>query len=400
MVKQSDDELLIEAFNKLREQRRKAQQKQEEKLWAGIAAPLSLPDALERLTKEELTAITGNLEIRGLSKYNKQQLAEKLSETVPEAVKRTLLNFDQHRYATVKAVASKGGVAAVPALEAEQFEYYRERGILFTGTDNGKKIFVMPQEIMESFQEADNTSLQSILRKNTELVQLTLGMLHYYGTLSFETVQKKLSEYMRDEADFITLLPLLEEAEHYYRAHRMGNGFLSAIRVLDEKEVRKEHDMRPGVDYYPFSKKDLLKAGQPPFVDRNPGYKAMVRYIRENYEISDEEADNLVEECVYAINIGDSLADMLEFLQSQLEIETEELLNGFMDRLVELHNHTRQWFLKGYSPAELSALSGKRAQPQKQADVISINTKKKIGRNDPCPCGSGKKFKKCCGSAI
>jgi uncharacterized protein YecA (UPF0149 family) len=23
----------------------------------------------------------------------------------------------------------------------------------------------------------------------------------------------------------------------------------------------------------------------------------------------------------------------------------------------------------------------------------------KIGRNDPCPCGSGKKFKKCCGEA-
>ena len=24
--------------------------------------------------------------------------------------------------------------------------------------------------------------------------------------------------------------------------------------------------------------------------------------------------------------------------------------------------------------------------------------KQKIGRNDPCPCGSGKKFKKCCGN--
>ena len=22
----------------------------------------------------------------------------------------------------------------------------------------------------------------------------------------------------------------------------------------------------------------------------------------------------------------------------------------------------------------------------------------KVGRNDPCPCGSGKKFKKCCGA--
>jgi uncharacterized protein YecA (UPF0149 family) len=23
----------------------------------------------------------------------------------------------------------------------------------------------------------------------------------------------------------------------------------------------------------------------------------------------------------------------------------------------------------------------------------------KIGRNDPCPCGSGKKYKRCCGTA-
>ena len=26
-----------------------------------------------------------------------------------------------------------------------------------------------------------------------------------------------------------------------------------------------------------------------------------------------------------------------------------------------------------------------------------IINKDKVGRNDPCPCGSGKKFKKCCG---
>ena len=26
------------------------------------------------------------------------------------------------------------------------------------------------------------------------------------------------------------------------------------------------------------------------------------------------------------------------------------------------------------------------------------NTEKKVSRNEPCPCGSGKKFKRCCGS--
>ncbi len=29
--------------------------------------------------------------------------------------------------------------------------------------------------------------------------------------------------------------------------------------------------------------------------------------------------------------------------------------------------------------------------------VSPATVKKKVGRNDPCPCGSGKKFKKCCG---
>lgn len=28
--------------------------------------------------------------------------------------------------------------------------------------------------------------------------------------------------------------------------------------------------------------------------------------------------------------------------------------------------------------------------------VKEIKTKRKIGRNDSCPCGSGKKFKRCC----
>jgi preprotein translocase subunit SecA len=34
-------------------------------------------------------------------------------------------------------------------------------------------------------------------------------------------------------------------------------------------------------------------------------------------------------------------------------------------------------------------------EPQKQQTVVRNG--EKVGRNDPCPCGSGKKYKKCCG---
>jgi len=46
-------------------------------------------------------------------------------------------------------------------------------------------------------------------------------------------------------------------------------------------------------------------------------------------------------------------------------------------------------------------------EPDKPEDVGDLETlqnwpkpreaDKKVGRNDPCPCGSGKKFKRCCG---
>jgi SWIM/SEC-C metal-binding protein len=31
---------------------------------------------------------------------------------------------------------------------------------------------------------------------------------------------------------------------------------------------------------------------------------------------------------------------------------------------------------------------------------VPVTAAPKIGRNDPCPCGSGRKFKKCCGNGV
>jgi len=44
----------------------------------------------------------------------------------------------------------------------------------------------------------------------------------------------------------------------------------------------------------------------------------------------------------------------------------------------------------------LSELSNVAAMVRGNSSPVSVG-KNKVGRNDPCPCGSGKKFKKCCG---
>jgi preprotein translocase subunit SecA len=38
-------------------------------------------------------------------------------------------------------------------------------------------------------------------------------------------------------------------------------------------------------------------------------------------------------------------------------------------------------------------------EPEQRSIEPIVNDQPKVGRNDPCPCGSGKKYKKCCGQA-
>ncbi|HWR56460.1 MAG TPA: SEC-C metal-binding domain-containing protein [Negativicutes bacterium] len=66
---------------------------------------------------------------------------------------------------------------------------------------------------------------------------------------------------------------------------------------------------------------------------------------------------------------------------------------------MELHNNTRQWALKGYTPNELRQAERKhlRLLPSNPSSIPGVKEGKAIGRNAPCPCGSGKKYKKCCG---
>ncbi len=40
----------------------------------------------------------------------------------------------------------------------------------------------------------------------------------------------------------------------------------------------------------------------------------------------------------------------------------------------------------------------KKIRDQEYGTVKTVVKEKEPGRNDPCPCGSGKKYKKCCGA--
>jgi preprotein translocase subunit SecA len=55
------------------------------------------------------------------------------------------------------------------------------------------------------------------------------------------------------------------------------------------------------------------------------------------------------------------------------------------------HDEVGQFAMSEQQRAAAQAPQGEQVVKQLKLD------KPKVGRNDPCPCGSGKKYKKCCG---
>ena len=77
-----------------------------------------------------------------------------------------------------------------------------------------------------------------------------------------------------------------------------------------------------------------------------------------------------------------SIGPQMRAMLASGDMTVEDLRQEFLT--VDLpHENVRKAFL-----AELDAVA---------AELDALKKKEKVGRNEPCPCGSGKKYKKCCG---
>ena len=56
-----------------------------------------------------------------------------------------------------------------------------------------------------------------------------------------------------------------------------------------------------------------------------------------------------------------------------------------------------KWISSSNQPPASDVVSEAAAAQEAKAKAKPVRTGPKVGRNDPCPCGSGKKYKQCCG---
>ena len=118
--------------------------------------------------------------------------------------------------------------------------------------------------------------------------------------------------------------------------------------------------------------------------------KGTVKELAEKYELS------IMEMTGFLDGINDSLVtpnpteEMDEDTKVSLAFDKEKLYKNMVDAKADWLYNLPAW-------DEIFDAETKHALYLEQKKSGTVVVGKKIGRNDPCPCGSGKKYKKCCG---
>lgn len=285
-----------------------------------------------------------------------------------------------------------------------------------------------------------------------------LAFAEFYAILplndAFKIIESQNKNLVTEE-QFIAFSEIARHEEHFYWILGMNELYTQAPDGSPmEREIILRSLLEYGYDdYYDLSQKqngkklyvpkkaDLFKYCDAFYVEETPQARAVADFVKAEFKLSPTEVRNLMSDIVMSIryfdnNGMDNAFNCLEFMN--LSFSNDQRLKEFIELYQNLHNNTRIPANRGFTPVELYVPSPPkdisfspnlrnllRSGELNAIDIIgsiadsdypdefkhaiikevisavdgSSDVGKNVGRNDRCPCGSGKKYKKCCGKA-
>ena len=118
--------------------------------------------------------------------------------------------------------------------------------------------------------------------------------------------------------------------------------------------------------------------------------KGTVKELAEKYEVEVLTMVGFLDGINDSLKVPNPIEEMDENTEVNLGYDLETLYKNMVDAKADWLYELPQW-------DEIFDENTKKRLYREQKQSGTIRKDKKIGRNDPCPCGSGKKYKKCCG---
>ena len=248
------------------------------------------------------------------------------------------------------------------------------QGFVFAYDDNGIIKTLVPKEVKDILKSVDVNELEDYDKLDLKeqgfdnlkdafdyyIRDIIIGYFEMNGVIEKSVLQKLLKNNHGIDLDFEamddTIKPIGEHVIHKNYYSIVNDDYL-AKELLEKKKIRG--------DYRKLTPELLTTIN--------------------NYLDEINKVCNGNDELEFNINILTRLGGINKEIMAEIKDEfslSKTVSNKINDIVKKYKNIIPLWISNGYC---------------QESNNSTIKKDKKIGRNEPCPCGSGKKYKKCCG---
>lgn len=412
-----------------------------------------LREYLTEYTKEELLEQARSFEIRKCSGLRKADLIDRIVDNfcTEEMLRSRLACLTKEQMNLFrKACISPTAVSVNEVVDAMQLYRYWI-GYFENPTDR----FCVFEDVAVAFSKIDDEVFRLKQCRKGWMVKCIHFFIQYYGIAPIEVIYEMYRQKVKCSIDeMIEMLwdmPVDIVESCLFTMDRLGmkgwpkenplyseKGIFVHLQLFEDEEFGYLLRQQMDKDFYIPSAQQIDEICRIGYEASSSEYKKLESFFIKKLRLPYEQAVTWCLQIWANSYEGESPSKIInKMTEANIEFE-EKMINELLGLLVAAHNNTRMKENRGYKPSEIArkkpidkmptivpASSNavailKDAAPQLQAmgvpvdlngntDVShttmfprglneeAIRVEKKIYPNDPCPCGSGKKYKKCCG---
>ena len=412
-----------------------------------------LREYLTEYTKEELLDQARSFEIRKCSGLRKADLIDRIVDNfcTEEMLRSRLACLTKEQMDLFrKACISPTAVSVNEVVDAMQLYRYWI-GYFEEPTDR----FCVFEDVAVAFSKVDDESFRRKQCRKGWMVKCIHFFIQYYGIAPIEVIYEMYRQKVKCSIDemieMLWEMPVDIVESCLFTMDRLGmkgwpkedplyseKGIFVHLQLFENEEFGYLLRQQMDKDFYIPSAQQIDEICRIGYEASSSEYKKLESFFIKKLRLPYEQAVTWCLQVWANSYEGESPSKIInKMTEANIEFE-EKMINELLELLVAAHNNTRMKENRGYKPSEMArkmpvdkmptivstsskaAAILKDAVPQLQAmgvlvdlngntDVIQttmfprglneepIRVEKKIYPNDPCPCGSGKKYKKCCG---
>ena len=412
-----------------------------------------LKEYLTKYTKEELLDQARSFEIKKCSGLRKADLIDRIVDTfcAEEMLRSRLACLTKEQMDLFRKACISPTAVSVNEVVDAMLLYRYWIGYFEDPTDR----FCVFEDVAVAFSKIDDKAFQLNQCRKGWLVMCIHFFIQYYGIAPIEVIYEMYRQKVKDSIDemieILWEMPIDIAESCLFTMDKLGmegwpkehllyseKGIFVHLQLFEDEEFDYLLRQQMDKDFYIPSAQQIDEICRIGYEASSSAYKKLESFFIKKLKFSYEQAVTWCQQVWANSYEGEAPSKIInKMTETNIEFE-EKMINELLELLVTAHNNTRMKENRGYKPSEMvrkksvdkmptivpassnAAAILKDTAPQLQAmgvpvdlngntDVIQtamfpsglnggpIRVEKKIYPNDPCPCGSGKKYKKCCG---